>query len=66
MEAHQLRVVQEKEDLDDKINKLTTFTTQSDIFKTLDSDEKVLLNLQLLVMTQYSDILGRRIQAFSE
>ena len=60
---HQLRVKAEKEELDDKIRKLTTFTGGK-IFPTLDKAEQDRLLTQLAHMKAYSDVLGERFAAF--
>lgn len=65
MLAHQERVVQEKQELDDKIAKLSSFTNpNNDIFNALPEDEQVRLGRQLAVMAEYSSILSERINAF--
>lgn len=62
---HQQRVVDEKRELDDKAKKLTDFICANPMFKTLDKDEQHRLKEQYFVMGQYSEILGRRIAAFT-
>lgn len=64
MSDFQLRVIKEKEELDVKINALSDFFNNK-IFATLQTDEKVRLSKQLLIMTDYSAILGERIAHFS-
>jgi len=67
IEAHQLRVIQEKEELDAKIGKLAAFIgldKTGEIFAALPIAERVRLYEQLIVMRRYSEILGRRIAAF--
>lgn len=63
MMPHQQRVVDEKTDLDVKIEKLEAFI-EGEIFSSLSDEEKDRLNLQLVTMDKYSDILGERIAAF--
>ena len=63
MEAHQERVVTEKKELDENIEKLNTFT-DGDFFKTLPLMEQSRLARQLHAMTTYSEILGERIAEF--
>jgi hypothetical protein len=63
MQPHQQRVVDEKADLDAKIEKLTTFVGGL-VFESLSPPEKNWLTQQLNVMGQYSSILGERIAAF--
>lgn len=67
MEAHQDRVVAEKAELDDKIEKLHNFIHGLNTpYAGLDSWEKSRLSSQLRIMHSYSDVLGRRVKAFSE
>jgi hypothetical protein len=61
---HQKRVIDEKTDLDDKIEKLGIFIKDSPIFKSLDEDERCRLQRQWMIMVEYSSILGERIAAF--
>ena len=60
MEAYQERVVDEKSELDKKINTLTAFQ-RSEAFKTIDYDKTALLHRQLKAMVEYSNILNERI-----
>lgn len=62
--AHQLRVVEEKKDLDEKLNKLTEFKGTK-TFDELPAEERVLLMKQSHVMTAYSLVLGQRIKLFN-
>ena len=64
MQPHQERVVAEKSELDDKLNKLKAFIMESPIFKALPAEEQKRLNRQHDVMLEYSNILGERIEAF--
>ena len=63
MEAFQERVVTEKSELDEKIDRLDTFRAGT-IFSTLPEDEQDRLNRQLSFMRQYSGVLADRIAAF--
>ena len=63
MQPHQERVVAEKNELDEKISKLTTFV-ETHLFSSLTIDERVRLKLQLNYMIQYSEILKERIENF--
>lgn len=63
LQPHQQRVVEEKAELDDKIEKLTAFIAGG-LFKTLPSDECSRLTRQRVAMLDYSRILGARIEAF--
>lgn len=64
MQPHQERVVAEKDELDDKLAKLTKFVEGSDVFTQLPEAEKSRLVKQAGVMREYSDVLGERIAAF--
>lgn len=64
MEAYQRRVVEEKAELDSKIKKLDEFIL-TESFEELDMDEQDLLERQLSIMQDYSEILADRIRYFS-
>ena len=66
MQPHQQRVVDEKTELDGKLDRLKAFIETNPTFQTLDGDEKGRLNRQFDVMAEYSSILGQRIEAFLE
>lgn len=63
MQPHQQRVVDEKTELDEKLEKLSAFFGNP-IFTSLPDVEQNRLNRQKVVMKEYSDILGERIAAF--
>jgi hypothetical protein len=63
MQPHQERVVQEKTELDEKIDKLDAFRAGT-IFPTVAVEEQDRLNKQLSFMRQYSGVLADRIAAF--
>jgi len=60
---HQQRVVEEKKELDGKLEKLKAFV-KTEIFETLEFEDKSLLNSQVYHMYSYSDILKHRILRF--
>ena len=60
---HQQRVVEEKAELDAKLEKLIPFLS-SDTCHALSFDERGRLKRQAEVMEMYSGILGARIAAF--
>lgn len=60
---HQLRVIDEKAELDSKIRSLDDFLL-TNTFLSLDIVEKGRLLRQIRVMKEYSEILGERISAF--
>jgi hypothetical protein len=64
MQPHQERVVFEKRELDEKLDKLKAFIEGSPAFKALPEDERSRLNRQFDVMAEYSSILTQRIDAF--
>ena len=63
MEPHQQRVVDEKLQLDEKLEKLNNFF-MNPIFKTLNVEEQDRLIVQSHYMAQYSRILKERIDCF--
>ena len=63
MKEFQQRVVNEKAELDEKLEKLCLFC-YGHTFETLPLMERERLNQQRHIMTSYSAILGARIAAF--
>ena len=63
MEDYQQRVIDEKAELDAKLEKLREFQTTTK-FGSINNDKKNRLYRQEEVMTEYSKILGERIKAF--
>jgi len=63
MEAHQKRVIEEKEDLCEKLEKLTEFQ-KTPLFSQLPVDEQRRLERQTQIMQMYRDVLSERIEAF--
>lgn len=64
MQEYQQRVVDEKIALEEKLVKLSAFLL-SEIFLTLDNEDRFLLSRQKEVMSDYLDILVARIKRFS-
>ena len=64
MEPWQQGVIEEKEELDKKIEALSEFIDHSEIFETLSPIEQDRQKEQNDIMWQYSEILGQRIAAF--
>jgi hypothetical protein len=60
---HEQRVVDEKTELDIKLERLKVFLT-ADIFSTLTMQNQDLLSTQCSYMAAYSRILGERINLF--
>lgn len=63
MQPHQQRVVDERDDLADKLTKLNSFIGK-DMFNSLPAEERIRLARQATVMKDYLDILNDRINAF--
>lgn len=64
MEAYQERVVEEKQDLDGKIQRLENFVNSKNFPETVEAGERTRLLHQLNVMLEYSSILSDRIENF--
>lgn len=66
MKPHQERVVTEKKELDEKLEKLLTFIDSGNgrTFLTLSTEERQRLTTQARIMKEYSDVLADRIAAF--
>lgn len=62
---YQQRLIDEKTELDEKLDKLHDFIQENPIFKTLPEDEQKRLQRQDLVMAELSQILSERIAAFA-
>lgn len=65
MQPHQERVVQEKQELDERLFKLRLFL-EKQAFKELPEKERDLLVEQEVCMHTYSDVLGERIALWSK
>lgn len=63
VQPHQQRVVEEKTELDSRLEKLKAFI-ETEKFQSLSFDERWDLRAQRAVMSEYSDILRRRIAAW--
>lgn len=63
MIPYQQRVVDEKHELDDKIERLVAFRSTT-VYAALPIDERERLILQLTAMREYSRMLGARIAHF--
>lgn len=60
----QAKVIAEKQELDNKAQRLSLFIGINPIFDTLDPEHQELLKEQCEVMWNYSEILGKRIALF--
>lgn len=56
------RIQDELSELGVRLEALAKFINESDIFKTLDADEKFLMEQQRIAMDRYYDMLKRRIK----
>lgn len=63
MQDYQKRVIEEKQELDARLDKLNHFV-QSKHFLTIPEDEQERLQRQQGFMIDYSKVLGERIEAF--
>lgn len=66
LQPHQQRVVDELNELTEKVDKLRAFINESPIFPDLDQGERDRLVLQYNFMTGYQAVLNMRIRAFGE
>lgn len=64
MQPYQQRVILEKDHLDTKISALTAFVKSEAFSQTVPEAEQRRMLRQLVVMQDYSRILGERIDAF--
>lgn len=63
MRPHEQRVVDEKQELDNKTKSLDDFLL-TELFHGLPSEEQDRMERQFEIMKKYSEILGERIAAF--
>ena len=64
MQEYQQRVIDEREELYDKLVNLNKFICGTAIFDSLDGDEQNRLRAQRFIMNEYADVLTSRIDAF--
>ncbi|HGW4592389.1 TPA: hypothetical protein ACNH0U_001913 [Proteus mirabilis] len=64
MQPHQQRVVDEKAELEVKINKLNSFIATNSIFTDMNDTQQGLLMAQVGAMNAYLEILNLRIASF--
>ena len=60
-QAAKERVIEEKNQLDEKIIKLYAFLSNEEKVSKISTQQKLLLSRQLDIMTDYSDILNKRL-----
>jgi len=65
MQPYQERVVQEKQELEEKITNLEAFIG-TDTFDGLPAQDQILLSLQYHIMVEYAKVLRRRIALFED
>jgi len=65
MKGYQIRVVNERTDLCDKIKKLKAFVCSQEFFK-LSTEDRERLDRQLGLMVKYEAVLTERIEAFND
>lgn len=65
MQEYQIRVCKEREELNEKIIKLSAFLA-SDEVNSLEDADYILLDLQFNTMRTYSNILTKRIARFNQ
>lgn len=63
---HQQRVINEINEVADRLSKLSAFILDNKIFSTLPEDEQERLRKQNEIMSQYVDILDERIKHFNQ
>jgi hypothetical protein len=63
MQPHEQRVLDEKRELDDRLERLRHFMTTG-VFRSLDNLERDLMWRQAAYMSAYSQTLGERIEKF--
>lgn len=65
MEPHQQRVIDEKKELDVRLTALSAFINCNQVYSTLHITEQARLKEQHYYMAKLSNVLGRRIDAFT-
>ncbi|HEX5362344.1 MAG TPA: hypothetical protein VFW49_14855 [Fluviicoccus sp.] len=65
LQPHQQRVVDEKTELDDRLQKLDAFIKGNPVFTSLAPEEQLRMVRQANAMSAYSEVLGERIAAFN-
>jgi hypothetical protein len=63
--GYQKRVAEEKAALDEKLERLSAFVNSPE-FRDVPYDQKVLLEHQVVLMKEYSEVLSARIALFTE
>jgi uncharacterized protein YdcH (DUF465 family) len=65
LEQVRIRIVEEKETLDDRIARLEAFiSAENEAFIDLSKEQKALSGLQLQVMKMYSTVLAQRLSSW--
>ena len=66
MEPYQECVIEERAELGKKVVSLVTYIVSNDIFLFLPEVEQMLLRRQLYLMSEYHEVLTKRIQIFEK
>ena len=66
MEPYQECVIEERVELGKKVVSLVTYIMSNDIFLFLPEVEQMLLRRQLYLMSEYHEVLTKRIQIFEK
>lgn len=64
LEPFQLRVIEERDQLQERLSRLNAFLVSSQFYVTLDEHNQLLLTRQAAAMQEYLDILIERTSAF--
>lgn len=64
MKPHEQRVIDEKNELADRLAKLTTFIASNPLFCSLPYDEQGRMKIQRFIMGEYKAVLEDRIDNF--
>lgn len=64
MKEYQLRVIEEKRELDEKTKRLDSFRESAEFRKLVSPEDQHLMHLQSHYMQAYSAVLGERIAHF--
>ncbi len=66
MQEYQQRVIDEKQQVNDRAVALSLFIGTNQVFNTLPAEEQELLREQCEIMHEHSEVLGKRIALFDK